>query len=1068
MTEKGFITSPGYSNAFEDSKIEFFRKIKNKKLDAISVIYKDTSPTVVQQAALFITKLNRPGHSTSLPGIVRADHYAMSAYEYIKEGDDWIVYLNFKVDMKQGVEFTKLNQFIRLAVARINGVNYLAYEGSDKVFVVENGFAGSFGAINLDEFNDFMDKQKEKNPYKLSNINEAAYLADAPEQLFGDDTVYYRDGDNLGFWISFGTLIKIDSIDFNNINIDGVKVALIDTSLPKEEQFKRMLNAKAAGYACVIFKEEDMLKYLLEKAKEYVLTNKKEGLNKVCLEDLLRNVSQKGLLGIVYQKVESLQEMYLPAFDYTTASVKEIVGKAICFIYDDEYIWMHYDKDNKEIDFMSYKGDMYTFSDKNVSVTMAPNPTLSKVNKVNDKNFVLFTGFKNLEVNNVLDIYFDGKSEILNSKNKKYAIDVTAFDDYYKQATSSFNAEYNGKKELIKTYGTNKYPLITGLVHYEGAWSSKKEPVYKLSVETFATVSSLIDVVDKKAHLNAPMIANYGYLHQGGFKAQRDNFVFFAQNLIKNNWSKIPSGLFYCSIVSTLFQNGYFTLKDGDKFVTLKAERDIYYSFSMFDMMQKLFKRAEQLLEVYQKEGKKPKVDDIVSALYGEYYLQAHAQEQAQAMSLKSEVSKKIKVCSDKERWEFHKVSDNMYVNNKPTSEICNHAVLFEDAFYRASKEIVQEPQKNFYSQYIQMGHLKEAEDKFVLDVKSDLSDKSEVFIAPDMGIKLVNIPKDVDTIKYMKFDPKVLVKNNGIKKIKDEKYNIFLIQFGYKFKVDTAQIIKDSSNMYDGSPVSPNIKDYSGLIAKAKEERDTAVENSSSPRVKKSMNSKLFKKKIEASIDNSFVPVGLEVMVAYKSGKILVSIGGEEFYEPYVTDNGLRLNYNMYISNIESFERELRNMMLSDVFFNKYNAIKTEEHIVSLQQVKVKKILVNKDMSMGYAIFTMQDIPAVVNGILYQPGEEIVYGFDLDIDIDYINQETGKRVVFWDIVIEYQTLYPINAKNKITNPEEITQNDNCFTVKHHIPITVALDGDNYIYEKKSQAVDDGVFMFVNFTKGDK
>ena len=501
MIKKGIVDYPSYKGITEQGKIEFFKKIKDDKLDAISVIFKDTSPQVVQQAALFISKYNQTGTTTSIPGVIRADHYAHYSSEYIKEGEDWIIYLNFKVDMKQGVEFTKLNRFIRFAVANIEGVNYLAYEGCNKVFIISQSFAGSFGYLDLDKLNKFMSERPDKSPYRLSNISEEAYLADAPAQLFGKDTTYYRDGENFGFWMSFGTLVKFDEIDFNNMNIDGTPVSLVDTSLTRKDKFKRMLTAKSAGYACVLFDQKSMLSYLLKQAKEYILGAKKEDLNRVCLEDLLKNVSEKGILGIVYQKVETYKEMYLPAFDYTKAAVKDIVGPAICFIYDDEYIWMHYDKDNKEIDFLSYKGDMYHFDGDEVSVTIAPEATLSKVNKVNPDNFVLFTGFKNLEENNVLDIYFDSGKQTIQSRNSKFAIDINAFDDYYQQSISSFNSNFNQPNEIVKTFGTNKYAFVTGLVHYNTLeFINRKRQVSELEVKTMASYSSIIDVAEKKVY----------------------------------------------------------------------------------------------------------------------------------------------------------------------------------------------------------------------------------------------------------------------------------------------------------------------------------------------------------------------------------------------------------------------------------------------------------------------------------------------------------------------------------------------------------------------------------------
>lgn len=1076
MIKKGTITYPDYDGINESDKIEFFKKIKTNKLDAMSVIYKDVSPDIVKQASLFVSKMNQTGKDTALKGVYRTDYFTLYAHEYIKEGSDWILYLNFKVDMKEGIEFTKMSPLMRFAVASVNGTNYLAYEGSKKVFVVSEGFAGSFGYINLTELNDFMSKKPEKSPYKLSNISEEAYLADAPAQLFGNDTTYYRDGENFGFWMSFGTLVKFDEINFNNINIDGTPVALVDISYGTEAKFKKMLNAKSAGYACVLFNEESMLAYLLKQAKEYILGAKKEDLNKVCVEDLLKNVSQKGILGIVYEQVETFQEMYLPAFDYTSASVKDIVGPALCFIYDDEYIWMHYDKENKEIDFMSYKGDVFTKSDSNVSVTVRPSPTLSKVNKVNDNNFVLFTGFKNLEENNVLDIYFDGGSQILKSRNSKYAIDIEAFDDYYAKAVQSFNANFNSPKELVKTYGTNKYAFITGLIHYSPVMINDALE-YELSVNTLPSIGSVIDAVDKKAHLNAVMLSHYGMLDVNKmFKAPLGNFIAFAQYLVKQITGKGPKPpknannpemfLFFSNM--NLFRNGYFTLKDNseDKYVTLMAQRDVYTDFSMMDFSSEIIKIMKNMIKADISMHKEPDVEEIADAALAKYEEFARALVQMQAYSVKSEMTKKVKVCSTKERWVFDKVSDNMYVNNKPVDEICNHAILFEDAFQRTLKKYFDTvPEHGFISEYITAGKFFSDEHGYYIDAKEDLSSKGKVYLYNDLGMIAANMPPNLENNKYFKVTPKIIVRYNSKRNINGEDYDMFTFKAGYELEINVAYMEESAKKYSDGEPVGDNIKQYKGQLEAAQEQKAEDMNRSVRKGLIGKMKDAENKASLEIGVDKKFIPVGLESSIAYKQGKILTTIGGDEFYEPYMTDNGLRLNLNMYIKDVDVFETAIRNMILSDVFENIYDGMYIDKDIIDLQQIKVHKIAVDKSMNMGIIEFEFADIAAVINDELYQKGEPVVYTFDLDVDVDYIDDKTNKRVVFWDINIQYKTIYPIDAKRVVTNAEEILNNPNCFTVNHHIPVTIGIDNDSYIYDKKSQAIADNYFAFVNFTK---
>ena len=1068
MIVKGIIDYQDFSSV-EKSKIDFFKKIKSSKLNAISVAFSDTSPDIVKQAALFVHRISRASYQTAIDGVYRADNYVLLSYEYLKQDDNYILYLEFKVDKKQGVEFTKLDEDIRFAIARIDGVNYLAYEKSEKVFIISTAFSGSFGYIDLEKLNRWMDKKEDKMPYQLSNLKCAAYLADNPYQLFQKDTVFYRDGENFGFWISFGSLFKVDSINFNNINIDGIPVSLVDIKLPSNLLFKGLLRAKSKGYIGLILDEEKMLSYLLKEAKSYILASKKQDLNKVCIEDLLKNVKEKGLLGIVYEEVKSLKELYIPAFDYTTASVKDVVSKGLLFIYEDEYLYMVFNSD--ELVFFTYKGDIYSFSDGKIKVTVYPQPALSKVNKVNDEGFVLFTGFKNLEVNNLLDVYFDDGSAILNSKNSKYAIDVKAFDSYYKEATSSFNGLFYDENELIRTYGTNKYAFTTGLIHYEETIKNGMK-AYELKVSTMPSISSIIDTYKKRAHLNTLMLSNYGYVSQSIWKAPAINFETFVKVIaneiasypIKDS-DKIETDMFKAISVMTLFRNGYFTFKDAkeNKFITLFAETDKYRDFIMFDFFEEAKKIAtDEINQIIQKKPlTKSDIKTISAMIEAEYDSYFNSMTKEQYHSIISTINKKVKVSSSKERFEFEKVSDNIYVNNRPSTEICNHALLFEDSFYKALKPYYEDtPVKSIKSEYIMLANLKIDERGYYIKALKDLSDKTHLYLYKDIGLVAAYMPqKPKDS--FIELQPKLIARYLGKKSLKDETYDLFLLQPIYKLEIDFSELESKTKELFK----APNIKGAKSELAYYEELKEEAIKREVDKRYKELYSKKMEDEELKNAISNSAIPVGMEVYLLYKEGKVLVSIGGEEFYEPFVTDNGLRLNLNLYVKDIDMFEVALKNMILSDVMEFVYEAEEIEEDIVDLQQVKVHDIFIDKDLKKGVILFEFKDIQAVVNGILYSKGELISYQFDLDVDVDFIKD--NKRIVFLDIVVEYTTIYPIDTKEQYSSAEEILNNENAFLIQHHIPITLALESDSYIYSTKSEAISDGIISFVNFTKGE-
>lgn len=1072
MIRKGIIDAQELSSV-EKTKIEFFKKIKTDKLNAISVIFSNTAPSVVQQAALFIQKLEKPTYDTAIDGVFRSDNYVLVSYEYLKRDNNYILYLEFKVDKKQGVEFTKLDPDVRIAIARIDNRNYLAYEKSEKVFIISNGFSGPFGYIDLERLNSFMDKLEDKWAYKLSNLEVSAYLADNPYGLFQKDTTYYRDGDNLGFWISFGTLFKVDNINFNNINIDGIPVALVDINLDTSHVFRKLLEAKSKGYIGLLLDKEKMLSYLLKEAKNYILEAKKQDLNRVCIEDLLKNVEEKGLLGIVYEEVKSLSEIYIPAFDYTEAKVKDVVGKGLLFIYQDEYIYMHYN--GKEIDFFTYKGDVYEFEDANLKVKIYPEPALTKVNKVNNEGFVLFTGFENLEVNNILDIYFDNAKELLSSKNAQYAIDVKAFDTYYNEATKSFNGLFYDDKEVFRTYGTNKYAFTTGLIHYNPTKVNGGK-AYELSVSTMPSIASIIDAYEKRAHLNALMLSNYGFVTTNLFRADLKNFIALVE-VIANEVANYPlkddvsiqTNMLNGISDMTLFRNGYFTFKDAktNKYITLFASTDKYRDFMAFDFLLEAKKRATN--EIKQISSMRPlnkaDIETIAKELKITYdkYMDSLIKEQLH--SLMGIINKKVKVSSSKDRFEFEKVSDNIYVNNRPNTEIASHALLFEDNFQKALKSYYEDtPVGKIKSEYIMAAKLKETDEGYYIEARKDLSDKTNLYLFRDLGISAAYMPERMRD-DVLKFEPKLLVKYLSKREINGEVYDLFLMRAGYKLDVDFSQLEAKAKELLK----TPNHQDYGSAKSELnyyEELKKEAIQREVDRKYKNLYAKEADNEELKTAIDNTFAQVGMEVYVAYKEGKVLVSIGGQEFFEPFVTPNGLRLNLNLYVRDYELFDVSIKNMVLSDVAEMVYDGIEIEDDMIDLQQVKVHNIFMDRDFKKAVVLFEFADIQGVVNGLLYNKGELVSYEVELDVDVDYIKD--NKRIVFLDIPVEYTAIYPIDTNKTYSNAEEILNNENAFLVIHHIPIALGLDSEGYMYETKTDAIKDGIISFVNFTKGEK
>jgi len=1054
MLERGFVKFEKLGNNLEKDKRAFFKAIKDSKLNTESVVFDNTAPDVVKQAYLFLKKANEGGFYSSLPGVFVAKNMSMIAHEYFKQGNNWIMYFKFRPKTSQGLEFT-LKQGNDFAIGKVNGKFMLAYEGARKVFIISEQFSGSFGSIDTSALDEYMQKQLDRNPYKVSNI-DGVYLLDANAQLFGKDAVFMRDADNIGFYLSFGTLVKYDLTDLNNFNIDGTPVSVIDTEFDIDAQFRKALEAKAAGYSAMFMSVRNMLEYLLSQAKDYVVKKNLMDLNNVCLESIIKNVQEKGILGIKYDEVKSFKELYIPAFDYESASVKDIVGKGIAFIYEDEYLYMVYNNKAKEIYFMSYKGDVYKFGDSNIIVTVMPEMTLTRTNRVNDKDFILFTGFSNLEENDIVDIYFDDKTELFSDRQTKFGLEINSFEKFYDDATKSFNSLFRGENELFKSYGTNKYLFTTGTIHYKEKKDVFENETYDLEVKTGFGFRSVIDAIEKRAYLNTLCMLNYYEESSQRFSAPLSNFTAYLRAILKNDEKakkSLQADMFKGIVTHSVYSNGYITFKaSDDKYLTLLSERDIFYTFSMFDYYNEVAKRVEVL-----KNQTNVNINQVAMDLKSSYDQYEDSVFESQRFSIEQIFSSKVKVVSQKERYEFRRLNDSMYINHRPSGPIANHCLLFEDVFRKNRggliKGLSKFSNKGVLSPYIRAATMNLTDKGYDITVLEDESDKMHTYIVPEMGLMIENTPSKVD-IPFTKLTPKAVLHYHGKKEIKGKIRDLYTIEYGFEMNTDLNAIYEHFKDAHKNVSELQNSKDQ---IQKAREELEEAIANSVDP-LKASIYSKTQKTLPEFS---KFIQFGINAMIAYVRGEVLVSIDGSEFFESVYNDNGLVLNMNMVVKDLEKFERELNNARLYDKTELVYEAYALDEDVVTLQQVKLDRILINKDLNGAYIKFKFKDIQAVYNGMLYNPNEEIETFIEFDKDFDEIRD--GYRYVYIEPVIEYKTLYPIDTKNRVTNAQEILNSENCFVVRHSIPMMLKLDSEGYIYETKSQAIEAGAKMFVNF-----
>jgi hypothetical protein len=1048
MVTKGIISyNDNYINNTE--KIKCYNNIKTNK--NIDVVFNSSSPDIIKQASLFLNKSRMKGFATALPGVFIQKEYNLLSKEYIKSGNNWILFIKI---MNCNSTATKEDS---MAIAYIDNTYYMTSSGINKVFIIQDKFTFNAGFIELDKLNKHIQQQPDKKPYVVdSNINEM-YIVDPPAQLFAKDTTLHKDEHFIGVWLSFGAFIKYDLIDFSNLNIDGDLLSIVEEKLSDTDKFKKILENKSAGLGSVMVDTEKLLHYLLKEAKNMTFSLNKMKSDKICVDDVLYNLQNKGVLGISYEEVKTIKDMYLPVFDYTTANTTNVVGNAVCFIYMDEYIWVIMPKDKDEIYFMSYKGNIYTFenNDKNYKVEVYNNPVLSKLNKIKEDNFLLFGGFSNLQENAVIDFYFDDKTEFLQTNNKKISIDINAFNDYYSSVTKQPNNLFMDKTTLYRAYGNNKYHITTGLLY-----GDKGSDGLLLKTNIDIKYRTITDIENKHTYICHKVVENNGYIKSNIVLAPLKTFTDYVLNIkktgrvdaqeIKNIVSK--------SFVVTGYFNGWATFKDkNNNYTSLQTETDKLYEFIYVDYYPELKKSGKALLN---KIINGEKINEIAEAnvMYQNYVSYMTSIKKTYQAAISNKIAKTHKISYAKtKRFVFEKVSDDIYILDKPKNEICNHAVLNEKTINNMTN-YTEYLINDFYSPYILEAKVKKNKNIISIYPETDNSDPIDVVSYPEFGITINEVTK-ID-VKYTKLEYKCFIRNSGNRTLDDNNvYNLFEISHGFNLSVDIAAIQKDNTHIMKKQEELSKAEHEKSILKKEIKELDSQNKN---------VFTKL-SKKIEQSysVDDNFVPVSETILIAYTNGKMLVSIGGDEWFEPYFTNNGLRLSSMLYIDNIDVFEKVIQNLILSNkelVVTNK--SIIHKEDMVNVNQIKVEHIEFNIDTSKVYIKFHLADVYCVIDDVLYKPKQTIVKVIDVDVDFDTI--VNGKRIIYIDPVITYKTVFPLNKDNIFKDASEVINHDMCFTFSHKIPILFSYkEIDNYQFTNIDEAIESGVKMQFNLRNKD-
>lgn len=1095
------ILSGHFPQAKNDSLWEVKQDIFDRVFSQVDNIHNDPRlPAMLKNISLYLeSEENATYSATKFGGISKTETYNISIKEYVKyDNDNWVFFIDMfnRVSFNKDGEATDLNlenpysQIEKMAIGCIDGAIFIAPGGAERVIALTNDFKMKKLGISILEIKSFMDSKPISDGYKVNEFDSGVYLLDSPAPLFANDSVEYRDGDYVGLWLSFGTLIKYDLRDLNVFNIDGTKVGVIDSDVTsKSVKILKMLTNTAYGYASIIFNKKSLLNHLMKFSKRYVYESNIQNETRVCVDNILFNLTNTGILGLVYDEFEAVEEFPMFAYDETEVSVTRKRGTVIKFKYGNDYIYMMLDLEKQKMYFMSYHGRIndYFNSEFEYSVKVMNDLWVSKVNDINSENFILFTGFPNLQSNKVLDFYFDNTIESFSSLDKQFALDVNEFDGFYEETVAT-PSEYSYDKgtDFIHVYGNNPVALVSGLLNYESVKPASlvEQEKFELRTNAIPDIKTFIDPSSKTVYMFEPVVNANGYLNRNVSELRVLQFI---NNYIarwKNgedpkDWIKEAEyGGYVWDLVLSYFSLGWtFYKEDDNTFKCIKLptiRRSLSYAGSVAEdslrEAKSIIARAELNSEESSVDKLAKNIKDGANNILKNYKTEIEQITMGFAISIFSKMSFDANIVDpDFAVFEFKKFegSDDMYINNAPTGQFANHAILFEDTFnnmilkttdvydsfmsYSESSESVYCPYLTEFNTFYR-GNIVE------LLVSSDMSTSRAIMRNKRAGIEVYKAIKSgnsdlniggVIIPESEAYNLYIRISYFGIRDISGMDFNVFRFQTRIKMSERLVELLSDGLK----TEMQNDWSDFDGAYEKYEE---------------------LGGKATPVEID---METGQPLYLAIKDNKLKVSLDGIIFLDAPIGTDEFDISGVMRISSRTSIMRTLNTLLyqkkneLNLYLYNTQTYVENDIYSIAVEKVEIDTSGVYSDGTADVtAVFRVDNGQAVLENsdFIYSKDETFAVTKTVNIDgfkrIEPENGEYGTIKVLIPFEIVYYTLVPTRNNEIYETAAELMLHDSAYRVKMNLPMFVSMSANEYRYVDRDEASEDGLDIWFNFT----
>ena len=748
--------------------------------------------------------------------------------------------------------------------------------------------------------------------------------------------------------------------------------------------------------------------------------------------------------------------------------------------------------------FLSYAGRINNYSNSKYgyNVKIMNDMWLSKTSFISQENFVLFTGFPNLQHNKVIDVYFDNTTESFSDLDKEFAIDVNEFDAFYDDAVSHPDTlDHTPNVDLIHAYGNNPFALTTGLITYEFDKMIKRVPWFKLATNAEPMISSLLDPLNKRLYLMVPSI-KVNSSHTADVSAIRiwefiHNYVvrYLENPEDLDKWvEEAEYGGFAYTAVFAYYSNGWTILKDSpDKYLCLQANpQRLLYQFSGAIEHLALVE-SEAIVDMIEAMRDAGGAEDDIQDTYLEQIatrtakVTARIQTGLQAInsSFTHETIKKssyiVSVLDhEKPRFEFDRFqgADNIFINNTPTGPVQNQAFLYEDTFvnvfqkfkdeYLASLDVDVLP-VNVYCPYLSKYTITRTDGAIKIDVESDVSNSIAVLRNDTLGISVLGdtlsadgtttIGDEVFTVEEA-YDKHVDIQYFGIKSILQRDMSLF--------KITEYTTMSDAvSAAYLAKFTSYN----EGVCGELGIDFDAELSNVMS---KHDISSK------SLELASPVVPGGQPLYIAVLGTKVMTSLDAESFVDAPLGDKGVEISARITVDDKTRFLGNLQNMINADLnsisYVLHHAGVHNENDLynLALETVWIKtKTMVEdgfSDVTVLFKVDSGQVVLASDESIIYSTGDTFAVTKRVDLD-GFISEDAERIRILVNFDVDYYVIVPADNDTIFSTAMELMEQEGAYLTTLGLPFSIGMTRGEDVYVDIGEATAGGMSGWFDFTK---